>query len=202
MATSKFKGMTYEEIYGEEKAKILRKMRSVSMSQRVYSDETRKKMSDAKKGKYIGSNNPFYGKQHSPETIEKIRKKSLGKKAWNSGKIGVYSEKTLKKMRDGIHDRWGENNPNWRGGSSFIGQKFRMSKMALEWKKGIFLKDDYVCVRCLNRGGKLHAHHIVPFSLCLDEEKFTLDNGATLCVPCHRYIHSNELSTRGLVQHG
>jgi group I intron endonuclease len=33
-------------------------------------------MSNAKKGKYIGVNNPFFGKTHSPETIAKILSKN------------------------------------------------------------------------------------------------------------------------------
>lgn len=72
-----------------------------------HSDETRKKISEAGKGRTL-----------LPETIEKIRKaqkgvpkhfseeglnslreKRKGKPVWNKGKISVYSEDTLDKMR-------------------------------------------------------------------------------------------------------
>lgn len=38
----------------------------------VMSNKSRLKMSKAKKGKYVGSNNPFYGKKHSDETRKRI----------------------------------------------------------------------------------------------------------------------------------
>lgn len=45
------KGKTYEEIHGEEKARILRASRSKSNSERHVSDATRFKISEKKKGK-------------------------------------------------------------------------------------------------------------------------------------------------------
>ena len=37
-----------------------------------HSEETRKKLSDAHKGKQVGENNPFYGKHHSEESKKKM----------------------------------------------------------------------------------------------------------------------------------
>ena len=67
------KGLTYEEIYGEEKAKELRKRRSESMS------KTRKKQVSESKP------NPMLGKKQSQSVIDAIklaRKKSIGKFFW------------------------------------------------------------------------------------------------------------------------
>lgn len=46
-----------------------------------------------------GEKNPMYGKTHTKEAREKISKSAIGRKVWNKGKVGVYSEETLKKMR-------------------------------------------------------------------------------------------------------
>jgi hypothetical protein len=77
-------------------------------------EETKKKMSEARKGKQLGpfsekhienmrgkrpnicgEKNPFYGKMHSHEAIEKMRKKLLGKEPWNKG-ISVDSKYNYK----------------------------------------------------------------------------------------------------------
>lgn len=54
-----------------------------------------------KKGDNVGDKNPFWGKRHSPEIMERIRVANLGHVPWNKGKKGVYSEQTLQKMREG-----------------------------------------------------------------------------------------------------
>lgn len=45
----------------------------------THNDETKRKMSAAKKGKYLGSDNPFYSKTHSDETKEKLSKARKGR---------------------------------------------------------------------------------------------------------------------------
>ena len=63
------KGKTYEEIHGEEKAKELKEKISERCKLRV------------------GEKNSFYGKHHSLESKEKMRKAKLGKKPVNSKKV-------------------------------------------------------------------------------------------------------------------
>ena|SRR3990167_7800839 len=76
-----------------------------------------KKCSNLRKKKtQSGKNNPFYGKKHSPEAIEKNRKAHLGQKSWNKGKIGVYSKETLQKIRFARGKQIGEKHPRWNGG--------------------------------------------------------------------------------------
>ena len=69
------------------------------------------------------------------------------------------------------------------------------------WREGVFERDEYTCQRCGEKGGELNAHHIVPVSdivegiesrtEILEHELFNeLSNGITVCVDCHRQIHS------------
>ena len=44
-----------------------------------HTEESKKKMSESNKGKYIGENNPYYGKRHSEEVRIKMSKSSQGK---------------------------------------------------------------------------------------------------------------------------
>lgn len=76
-----------------------------------HTEETKRKIAIANSGPnpaIQGENNPFFGKKHTPETIEKNRQAHLGKKmsAETKKKIGTksasrtYSEETRQKHRD------------------------------------------------------------------------------------------------------
>ena len=88
----------------------------------------------------------------------------------------------------------GENNPNWKNGISTENNLIRTSAKYEQWKTRVFERDNYTCVRCMKRGGDLNAHHILLF-VDFPEERFELSNGATLCIPCHDWIHANEINT-------
>lgn len=86
-----------------------------------------------------------------------------------------------------LSGRTGDKNPNWRGGTCAKRHLLMSSKAYKEWRKAVYERDNYTCVECYERGnGKnLNADHIKPYSthpeLALD-----LDNGRTLCIPCHK----------------
>ena len=54
------------------------------------SEETKIKISESRRGKTVGKNNPFYGKQHNPEIIAYLRKINLGKEPPNKK---IFSDK-------------------------------------------------------------------------------------------------------------
>lgn len=55
--TNSLKGLSYEDIYGVEKAKELKKIRSETLKGRQFSEETKKMWSINRKGKNTGGNN-------------------------------------------------------------------------------------------------------------------------------------------------
>jgi 5-methylcytosine-specific restriction endonuclease McrA len=80
--------------------------------------------------------------------------------------------------------RRGAASPSWRGGITPENQRIRLSKEMQEWRSRVFERDNYTCQLCKRRGVVLHADHIKPFAV-FPELRFDLDNGRTLCVPCH-----------------
>lgn len=73
------------------------------------------------------------------------------------------------------------------GGNQDENRKLRTSREYQEWRRGVFKRDNYSCVKC-NKKGRIHAHHIIPFSK--DKSKiYDLDNGMTLCLECHGKEH-------------
>lgn len=79
----------------------------------------------------------------------------------------------------------GEKSPSWQGGKTITQLLIRSSAKYKEWRESIFVRDNYVCQLCGQRGGKLNADHIKPFAL-YPELRLEESNGRTLCVPCHR----------------
>lgn len=89
-----------------------------------------------------------------------------------------------------------EGNPQWKGGVTPENKRIRDSKETADWRKAVFERDDYTCQHCGDRNRKgrgrnihLHAHHIKGFA-AFPELRFDLDNGLTLCAPCHYKVHS------------
>lgn len=89
----------------------------------------------------------------------------------------------------------GEANPHWKGGVTPENKRVRDSKQMLEWRIAVFQRDDYRCQHCGDRNAKgsgktvrLHAHHIKGFAERPDL-RFEVDNGLTLCEPCHYAVH-------------
>lgn len=60
------------------------------------------------------------------------------------------------------------------------------------WRKAVLGRDAFTCQNCgvsADEGAKLHAHHLLPYKSHLDK-RFRLDNGVTLCAPCHYALHA------------
>jgi len=78
----------------------------------------------------------------------------------------------------------GSNGPSWKGGISKVNRRLRASKRFKDWRVSVFTRDDYTCQMCGVRGGYLEPDHIKPFAY-FPEDRFDIDNGRTLCRPCH-----------------
>jgi 5-methylcytosine-specific restriction endonuclease McrA len=70
-------------------------------------------------------------------------------------------------------------------GLSTENEKVRRCHRYREWRRAVFMRDNFTCQACGQRGGRLNADHIEPFAFRPDL-RFELSNGRTLCGPCHR----------------
>lgn len=65
------------------------------------------------------------------------------------------------------------------------------SKVQQKWAAAVLLQDDATCQECGVSGVKMHAHHVLPWKH-FPEHRADVWNGVTLCVRCHRRVHSND----------
>lgn len=73
----------------------------------------------------------------------------------------------------------------WKGGVRPKNLLIRDSWQYKEWRTNVFERDNYTCIFCGQIGGVLNADHIKTFAHH-PELRFDINNGRTLCVPCHR----------------
>ncbi len=79
----------------------------------------------------------------------------------------------------------GDKSSRWAGGITPLNKILRSSVQYKDWRTAVFERDNWTCVFCGLRGGKLHADHIKAFAF-YPEFRFELSNGRTLCIPCHK----------------
>lgn len=100
-----------------------------------------------------------------------------------------------------------EQVPSWKGGITEKTRLIRNSLKYINWRKEVFKRDRWTCIKCGIKGKKIHAHHIKNFKIIIEDisNKFPLfnevdvylgytplwdlNNGITLCTDCHKKEH-------------
>ena len=104
------------------------------------SEETRRKLSENLKGKFIGENNPFFGRKHSEEAKRKMSEAKKGKYIGeNHPNYGKkHSEETRRKMSENLKGRFIGEN------SPNYGKKFseEVKRKMSEAKKGKYMGEN------------------------------------------------------------
>jgi hypothetical protein len=113
---------------------------------------------------------------------------------------GLWSEKeylkyrwyfVATKMKAGINPETREVETTSKN-SKFTWEKvdkdYRATLEYKTWRTSVFKRDLYTCQACNQVGGRLEAHHIKPFNK-YKKLRFVVENGLTLCRPCHLNVH-------------
>jgi|ERR1700719_1519976 len=138
------------------------------------------------KGKKYSTGNIPWNKG-IPHTEEAKRNMSLASKGKKKSDEMRRKLSLTNKGRSNFWNRLrkGKNHWNWKGGITPIGQAIRNSMEYEQWRTKVFERDLYTCQDCGQIGGYLEADHIKPFSL-FPKLRFDINNGRTLCKPCHK----------------
>ncbi len=156
---------------------------------------TRAKMSQVHKGQISG----MKGKHHTREAIEKMKPTQFKKGDIPFGKGLTKETSEIIRNRSLQHslamkgrpspkkgmsfpEYGGSNHWNWQGG---ITPEVNARVNSLPWKqlrKEVYKRDDYACQICGKRGGKLVAHHRIPYRISQNDG---IENLVTVCPHCH-----------------
>ena len=81
--------------------------------------------------------------------------------------------------------------PNWKSRvpPEIVGMVVeRNHREVANWRKQVLTRDGHKCVDC-GSPNELHAHHIARWA-DFPSLRVVLDNGLTLCRPCHERVHA------------
>jgi hypothetical protein len=130
-----------------------------------------------------------------------------GQKAWNNGlklpeeqKVKISNSKKGKSFGGAKKGciPWNKKK-DYDDGMNYkeLNHHLRTSRRWAFWRTNVFQRDGYMCQECGNKNMELHPHHIVSVKQCVEicnlELIYDVDNGKTLCVPCHRLKHKKRL---------
>ncbi len=114
---------------------------------------------------------------------------------WNKDKGGYclhLSPESAAKRRNNAsrYTKRGSESHFWKGGTS--NERELIGAWTRQIAPQVHKKFNYICQRCGERGGKLHAHHLVP--VYADQSlAYEFENLVSLCKDCHEYLHHNNL---------
>ncbi len=141
------------------------------------------------------------GKSWSPSTqltSESLRvrwadpefKKRISAAISKARKGKKFTEEHKQALKGPRPNQRGENSHSWKGGNKQDRGQGQLIEYRL-WRADVFERDNFTCILCSNRGGKLNAHHIKKWA-DFTHLRYEVSNGATLCVPCHNKTKKHE----------
>lgn len=170
----------------------------------AHSEETKRKISENRKGKGLGKRPPEWCRNISlsltGKKLSDSHKKSLsdshkgnpgywlGKKRSEADRekfrVSHLGKSPSIEQRRKLSESVTRAKASMRSPDSKDHDDIRKSLDYRLWRESVFKRDSWTCVLCSKKGVKIHADHIKPFAY-FPELRFELTNGRTLCVPCH-----------------
>jgi len=115
--------------------------------------------------------------------LSRASRKYCSKKCFDISLVG--KKLPYERVKKSVDGHRGALSHFWKGGVTSKNRIIRGSFEYKQWREAVFKRDDYTCQHCGDRGVYLQADHIKPFAL-YPELRLDLNNGRTLCLPCHK----------------
>ena len=139
-----------------------------------------------------GKVSAFKGRTHTPEVKAHLSALRKGKPAPMAGRKHTLETRAKISAILRVRAARGDRCPGYIDGKGHERLTLRHTMALKQWRYDVYMRDRFTCQHCGDdRGGNLHAHHIKPFATC-PEGRFDVDNGLTLCKPCHKAVHAKK----------
>ena len=110
-----------------------------------------------------------------------------------------YSDRALRckccnnKLQASKRDWLGDKNPNYNPEITDAEREKRELESKnykfRAWSLAVKERDNFTCVRCGSTKRRFNSHHLNCF-IDHPDERYDINNGVCLCVPCHKEFHS------------
>ncbi|MEK7112405.1 MAG: HNH endonuclease [Patescibacteria group bacterium] len=159
---------------------------SISMLLEKY--EIPKRSKTAKSGRW---NKGKHLSEEQRHILSEFAKQRIGPKSPRYGEI--LSDATRARIAKSLKGRFrGEENSHWKGGPQYRRNMWHSRFEYKDWRKAVFIRDCFTCKMCGKpSNGDIEAHHILTWEQ-YPEHRFMVENGITLCIPCHRMTKGKE----------
>lgn len=113
---------------------------------------------------------------------------------WNKGNCGYAlnlspESRQIRQQNAKKYTRRGADSNFWKGGVA--SDRIMIGAWTRQIAPQVHEKFNYICQSCGERGGQLHAHHLVP--VFADESlAYEFDNLVSVCKPCHEQLHADQ----------
>lgn len=121
-----------------------------------------------------------YSNKTTPKTVNQIKSSRRVATLYMAHRIRTNKERASRS-----ESMKGAKSHFWKGGLTNANRLLRNNAQTKRWKRDVLVRDDFTCKLCGQRGGTLEVDHIKRWA-DFPELRWDLDNGRTLCKPCHR----------------
>ncbi len=104
----------------------------------------------------------------------------------NKYRLGLTTSEKQKRI---MRERCGKKHPRWKGGVGILQNRLRKRIEYKQWRRSVFIRDEFTCRDCGMTHIYIYAHHIKSFAH-YPEFRYEIDNGKTLCEKCHSKTHN------------
>jgi 5-methylcytosine-specific restriction endonuclease McrA len=142
--------------------------------------------SESQKGLHIGNKSPLWKGVGKKLKCSICGNNTLDKRFVYDNRNIVCSKECKAKLMQKLNGK--EKCHLWRGG---IAEKEKLIRKQYEyknWRRLVFVRDEFTCQDCGQRNIYIEAHHIKSFAK-FPELRFVINNGITYCKNCHRTKH-------------